>query len=76
MKPIAIVYTSNTGFTAEYASLLGGETGLPVYALEDAKKACPKTAPSSIWAGWRQERCRVMTKQLQNLTLRLCAPWA
>ena len=43
MKPTAIVYTSNTGFTAEYASLLGGETGLPVYALEDAKK---KPAPN------------------------------
>ena len=31
MKPTAIVYTSNTGFTAEYAALLGQATGLPVY---------------------------------------------
>ena len=27
-------------------------------------------------AGWLPERYRVMTKQLQNLTLRPCAPWA
>ena len=51
MKPIAIVYTSNTGFTAEYASLLGGETGLPVYALEDAKKSLPQNSPV-IYLGW------------------------
>ena len=36
MKPNAIVYTSNTGYTAEYAYLLGGKTGLPVYALAEA----------------------------------------
>lgn len=51
MKPIAIVYTSNTGFTAEYASLLGGETGLPVYALEDAKKSLPQSSPI-LYLGW------------------------
>lgn len=51
MKPTAIVYTSNTGFTAEYASLLGGETGLPVYALEDAKKSLPKNSPI-LYLGW------------------------
>ena len=51
MKPIAIVYTSNTGFTAEYASLLGGETGLPVYALEDAKKSLPQNSPI-LYLGW------------------------
>lgn len=32
----AIVYTSNTGYTEEYARLLGEETGLPVYSLKDA----------------------------------------
>lgn len=51
MKPTAIVYTSNTGFTAEYASLLGGETGLPVYALEDAKKSLPQNSPI-LYLGW------------------------
>ena len=34
MKPNAIVYTSSTGFTRQYAFLLGEQTGLPVYSLE------------------------------------------
>ena len=34
----AIVYTSNTGHTAEYAKILGEKTGLPVYALSGAQK--------------------------------------
>ena len=38
MKPSAIVYTSNTGFTAQYASLLGGETGMPVFSMEEAEE--------------------------------------
>ena len=36
MKPSAIVYTSNTGYTAEYARLLGQATGLTVYSLTEA----------------------------------------
>lgn len=51
MKPTAIVYTSNTGFTAQYASLLGGETGLPVYTLEDAEKSLPRSSPI-LYLGW------------------------
>ena len=51
MKPSAIVYTSNTGFTAQYASLLGGKTGLPVYALEDAVNALPQNCPI-LYLGW------------------------
>ena len=51
MKPSAIVYTSNTGFTAQYASLLGGETGLPVYSLEDASKSRPQSSPV-VYLGW------------------------
>ena len=51
MKPSAIVYTSNTGFTAQYASLLGGETGLPVYSLEDASKSLPQSRPI-VYLGW------------------------
>ncbi len=35
----AIIYTTNTGSTRHYARLLGHETGLPVYALAEAKKA-------------------------------------
>lgn len=51
MKPTAIVYTSNTGFTAQYASLLGGETGLPVYTLEDAEKSLPQNS-LIVYLGW------------------------
>lgn len=51
MKPSAIVYTSNTGYTAQYASLLGGETGLPVYSLEDALKSLPQNSPI-VYLGW------------------------
>ena len=55
MKPSAIVYTSNTGFTAQYASLLGGETGLPVYSLEDASKSLPQSSPI-VYLGWLTAR--------------------
>ena len=51
MKPSAIVYTSNTGFTAQYASLLGGEIGLPVYSLKDASKSLPQSSPI-VYLGW------------------------
>ena len=51
MKPTAIVYTSNTGFTAEYASLLGGETGMPVYSMEEAEKRLPPHSPI-LYMGW------------------------
>ena len=51
MKPSAIVYTSNTGYTAAYAKLLGEETGLPVCSLEEAPA---KLASNSavIYLGW------------------------
>ena len=32
----AIVYTSNTGYTAEYAVMLSEKTGIPAYSLENA----------------------------------------
>lgn len=47
----AIVYTSNTGHTAQYARLLGDKTGLPVYSLQDAKQAlAPQT--TILYLGW------------------------
>lgn len=51
MKPNAIVYTSNTGFTEQYARLLGEKTGLPVYPLSEAEK---KVSPGSsiLYLGW------------------------
>jgi hypothetical protein len=51
MKPDAIVYTSNTGFTARYAKMLSEETKLPVYTLSEAAKRLPKGTPV-IYMGW------------------------
>ena len=51
MNANSIVYTSNTGYTAEYARLLGEKTGLPVYALDEAEQ---KLAAGTrvIYLGW------------------------
>lgn len=51
MKPTAIVYTSNTGYTAEYADILGKKTGLPVYALSDTSGKLPKGS-AILYLGW------------------------
>ena len=47
----AIVYTSNTGHTAQYARMLGQKTGLPVYSLGEASKKVEKGS-SVIYLGW------------------------
>lgn len=51
MKPNAIVYTSNTGHTEQYAALLGNKTGLPVYPLDEAMRKLPPEE-SVIYLGW------------------------
>lgn len=47
----AIVYTSKNGHTAEYAEILGRQTGLPVYSLKNAKKQLANGTPI-IYLGW------------------------
>lgn len=47
----AIVYTSNTGSTAQYAKLLAHEVKLPVYSLEEARKRIPDDS-EIIYLGW------------------------
>ncbi|MEA4955706.1 MAG: hypothetical protein VB096_09390 [Pseudoflavonifractor sp.] len=47
----AIVYTSNTGFTAQYAELLGGKLNLPVYSLDTAKGKLDSGA-EILYLGW------------------------
>ena len=47
----AIVYTSNTGFTAQYAHMLGKKTGLPVCPLADALETLEK-GTEVIYMGW------------------------
>lgn len=51
MKPTAILYTSNTGFTRQYAQMLGGKLGLPVYPLQEAFSELPRGS-SVIYLGW------------------------
>ena len=50
MKVSAIVYTSNTGFTAQYATLLSHQTGLPLHQLEEAA-ALPR-GTQVLYLGW------------------------
>lgn len=47
----AIVYTSNTGFTAQYANILSRKTGLPAYDSESAKEKLEK-GTEIIYMGW------------------------
>ena len=47
----AIVYTSKNGHTAEYAEILGRQTGLPVFSLKDAEKQIENGTPI-IYLGW------------------------
>lgn len=51
MKQGAILYTSNTGYTAQYAELLGQKTGLPVYSLKEAVQN-NLTCDGVIYLGW------------------------
>lgn len=46
----AIVYTSNSGYTAEYARMLGELTGLPVYDLH--RVGDPQPQREVIFLGW------------------------
>lgn len=46
----AIVYTSNTGYTKEYAKILADKTALPLYNLKEAKNL-EKGSPI-IYMGW------------------------
>ena len=47
----AIVYTSGTGTTAQYAKMLGKEMSLPIYNLEQALKELPGGS-EIIYLGW------------------------
>lgn len=46
----AIIYTSNTGFTARYAKMLGEKTGLPVFDLKGGKLPGPES--EVVYLGW------------------------
>lgn len=48
---MTIVYTSNTGFTAEYAKILSEKTNIPAMTLEEANKTLP-AGSEIIYMGW------------------------
>ena len=51
MKAQAIVYTSNTGFTREYALMLGEKTNLPVYSRQESSGKIARDS-SVVYLGW------------------------
>ena len=51
MTASAIVYVSETGFTARYAALLADQLALPVYTLSEALSQLPAGTPI-IFMGW------------------------
>lgn len=50
MRPCAIIYTSNTGHTRQYAQMLGEQLGLPVHSLEERDFPAPEGGV--IYLGW------------------------
>ncbi|NLU25481.1 MAG: hypothetical protein GXW99_12425 [Clostridiales bacterium] len=50
----AIVYTSETGFTRQYAAMLSEETGLPAYSLDRVPE--PRGGREIIYMGWLAAR--------------------
>ena len=56
MKPIAVVYTSKTGHTRQYARMIGDRAKLPVYPLEEAGSVLPPKAPI-VYLGWIHASC-------------------
>ncbi|MBQ2953832.1 MAG: hypothetical protein IJE07_09805 [Clostridia bacterium] len=51
MNAKAIVYVSNTGYTARYATILFQKLGIPAHTLPDAQKTLPAGTPI-IYMGW------------------------
>ena len=71
----AIVYTSKTGHTREYALLLGEKTGLPVYSLDEAISRLPGGSPV-IYLGWvHASHVKGYTSAAKRFAVRaVCAP--
>ena len=67
----AIVYTSNSGYTAEYARLLGQATGLPVNDLRQVHT--PQPDEEVIFLGWLMAD-RVMGWPKANASGASCTP--
>ena len=71
MKPNAIVYTSNTGYTAQYARMLEERIGWRAYSLDEAWNMLEENTPV-LYLGW------LMASQVKGLKraqkrFRICA---
>lgn len=51
MKAVAVVYTSNTGFTQKYANMISDKLGLPVFSFKEAKQNLKKQT-KIVYIGW------------------------
>ena len=51
MSITAIVYTSNTGYTEQYAKMLSERIGLPLYNISEIKGSLPEGS-EIIYLGW------------------------
>lgn len=47
----AIIYTTNTESTAQYAKMLAEQTGLPAFSMEEAKSKV-EAGSEIIYLGW------------------------
>ena len=65
MNATAIVYTSETGFTARYAAMLSEKLNLPAYPLADALQQLPAGTPV-IHMGWLMAGSVVGCKKAQK----------
>ena len=74
MKPIAVVYVSETGHTEAYAKMLGAKTGMSVYTLQQAQTALAVNAPV-LYMGWLMAgRVKDFSKAQRRYNLRgVCA---
>ena len=69
MKPNAIVYTSRTGHTRQYAAMLAERLALPVHSLDEAKSALPEKS-AVIYLGWlRANRVQGYARAKKRFTL-------
>lgn len=69
----AIIYTTNTGSTRQYAKLLAQETGLPAYSFAEAKNGSLLVQRLSILAGLWPVRSRAMSGLRRNTRYALSA---
>ena len=74
MKPIAVVYVSETGHTEAYARMLGEKTGMSVYTLQQAETALAANAPVVYMSWLMAGRIKDYAKAARRYKLRgVCA---